>query len=284
MLCGVDTTTDNVLPTIIVITKVPGPHSKTRLRSLLGTVDTPRLATALLVDTLSSLSLHLQVPCRLILYFAPSTQEEELRNILETHSIPVLDKDVKTNDAPNNWTAIPWTLMPMPFHQLASNNLSQILMSALDYARQSTPGTTTLFLGMDAPEVPLDEVRYACRSRISRICPAADGGYTLLSVPPTIPPCFDGVLWSHALTCVSQIKAIQQVNGRVEIGRLVHDVDTSQDVIDLQRRLMNDDKDKKDDRGGVLSRRPPAADDSTLLQTGPCWFVRQVLQDLVKLE
>jgi len=132
-----------------------------------------------------------------------------------------------------------------------------------------------LFLGMDSPELPLGEIvrglqlsrggKYLVREHKypmpqpqtqqptpqsqprqrhahtgkAHLCPANDGGYALLSLPPSAPPSriFSNVRWSHPLTAVSQLKALTDAGVDVSIGRLMHDVDEAEDVRDLAGRL-----------------------------------------------
>jgi hypothetical protein len=107
------------------------------------------------------------------------------------------------------------------------------------------------------------------------VCPAEDGGYGLLGVSllspgPGLAPSaedaaagdgegssdtsrgnvsiekarmlegmFRGVLWSHPLTALSQIRALQLSSwSSVGVGRLMHDVDSPDDVSSLCRRLV----------------------------------------------
>ena len=132
-----------------------------------------------------------------------------------------------------------------------------------------------LFLGMDSPELPLEEIIHglhvssgnttttspptatssiSCKMLSSHennskninigkahMCPANDGGYGLLSVPKNAPSfeIFKGVRWSNSLTAVSQLKALTDSNVNVSIGKLMHDVDEPEDVEGLAMRLVH---------------------------------------------
>jgi glycosyltransferase A (GT-A) superfamily protein (DUF2064 family) len=169
-----------------------------------------------------------------------------------------------------------WTLRPM----MAANNLlashlgsqlTQALIETRRYQCQSYPTeqqqgqqqhpqqyaqSSVVFLGMDSPELPLDEIVAALSSTEDKrnnnnnnnnhhqhhahLCPAADGGYGMLSVPAHAPAeaVFRGVKWSHPLTAVSQIKALTDIEGvNVRLGRLMHDIDETSDVKALCERL-----------------------------------------------
>ncbi|KAL7517050.1 hypothetical protein ACHAWX_002005 [Stephanocyclus meneghinianus] len=117
-----------------------------------------------------------------------------------------------------------------------------------------------LFLGMDAPELPIEEIIYGLqvssgipianqhdgfdeteqkyRGR-AHLCPAADGGFGLLSVPIHAPSSiFTGVRWSNSLTAVSQLKALTDAGVDVSVGKLMFDVDDPSDVRELASRLL----------------------------------------------
>lgn len=158
---------------------------------------------------------------------------------------------------------------------LLSSHLTTILQDAFHFALQgrqtnnvttTTTTTTTststnnsnrnnnnhhpghvIFLGMDCPEVPLEELVYivsnnddSCElSHQALLCPAADGGYGLLAIPRSAPiqKIFHGVLWSHPLTALSQLKALSDCRIPTIIGPLMHDMDTIQDVEALCERI-----------------------------------------------
>lgn len=120
---------------------------------------------------------------------------------------------------------------------------------------------TVVFLGMDAPELPMEEIVYGLRQGdehpttsntadhdngangtarhgTAHLCPAHDGGYGLLAVPKQAPSAiFAAVRWSHSLTAVSQLKALTDCRVPVSVGKLMHDVDEPEDVQHLATRL-----------------------------------------------
>lgn len=136
-----------------------------------------------------------------------------------------------------------WTLLPMYLsHDLQATDLGHILQDALERARRllvhidnhmnhdnhrsenihhNSLGSV-VFLGMDAPELPLPDIVAALTQELDDsllpsysttrciMCPADDGGYGMLSLPPAAVAhqVFQGVLWSHPLTAVSQLKAL----------------------------------------------------------------------------
>jgi Uncharacterized protein conserved in bacteria (DUF2064) len=172
---------------------------------------------------------------------------------------------------------------------LNSSNLTKILQHAFETTRQSQtsvrgPGPI-VFLGMDAPEVPIHEIVKVVHGSSSHpntalLCPADDGGYGMLSIPDSVDPgssrIFDGVLWSHPLTAVSQIKALTDWNVHVVLGPLMHDIDDEQDVRDLVERLRNgpksdDDDDDDGDGNNILGFGidPPARNRTRSVLTKP---------------
>lgn len=157
-----------------------------------------------------------------------------------------------------------WELMPMLAGDLKSSDLGAKLTDALGRVRQQqrqrrAQQEHVVFLGMDSPELPLDEIagifqsnksnhRYhqssslssSSSSSVALLCPAHDGGYGLLSVPPTVPTeqVFAGVRWSQSLTAVSQLKALTDAGAVVRLGRLMYDIDEPADVHALVGRLL----------------------------------------------
>jgi Uncharacterized protein conserved in bacteria (DUF2064) len=255
-----------------------------------------------------------------ILLYAPPTDHARttLRELLQT--LTVLED---------------WQLHPVPtpiaiaagqtvvHNNNSSHNLSHILSHAVDLGRRQHPSdvaTTVVLLGMDAPELPLAEIVAACRcwnpscrtrcnaaaaAAAALLCPAADGGYGLLVVPP---PCaatpaapapteymFRGVLWSHELTAVSQLKALSDQGVAIVIGPLMHDIDTAHDLDQLVQRLESkavSEVTSLDDSSSCLSRPSALAQqqstgidfDRMEQSSVSCHYTRKVLIDLGLLQ
>mmetsp|Transcript_3547 Transcript_3547/g.6770 ORF Transcript_3547/g.6770 Transcript_3547/m.6770 type:complete len:238 (+) Transcript_3547:1-714(+) len=169
---------------------------------------------------------------QLILLFAPA----QGRSFMET----LLDNLGVSSD---------WILLPMITGDLKSSDLGTKLTDALVRAKleQQSAGLQgpVIFLGMDSPETPLDEIEavFTNESSLSSalLCPAEDGGYGMLSVPPSVVPekVFAGVRWSQSLTAVSQLKALSDAGIFARIGRLMYDIDEPEDVLALASRLHN---------------------------------------------
>lgn len=60
----------------------------------------------------------------------------------------------------------------------------------------------------------------------------------MLSVPPhaPCPEIFQNIPWSQSLTALSQLKALTDANVEVRLGRLMHDMDETEDVKKLAQR------------------------------------------------
>jgi glycosyltransferase A (GT-A) superfamily protein (DUF2064 family) len=165
---------------------------------------------------------------RKILLYAPPTLQglEGMKSILDS-----LESETKTD----------WTLIPMLSRDLQSSHLGHLLTDALVRVREIQSNVPVMFLGMDSPEVPLDEVVHAIHSTpaVATLCPAGDGGYGMLCVPSNTDAkqVFEGVRWSNSLTALSQLKALTDMNVPVRLGRLMHDIDTPDDVQALVDRL-----------------------------------------------
>mmetsp|Transcript_10724 Transcript_10724/g.25556 ORF Transcript_10724/g.25556 Transcript_10724/m.25556 type:complete len:392 (-) Transcript_10724:68-1243(-) len=134
----------------------------------------------------------------------------------------------------------------------------------------SGSGGGVVFLGMDSPVLSLDDIVQGLQDSSvvsssssfhnqayssshttttttstttpqlsAMLCPADDGGYGVLCVPPTADPSvtFQDVYWSHPLTAISQIKALTDQGIMVKIGKCMNDIDEPDDVRALCKRL-----------------------------------------------
>ena len=330
---------------IVVVAKCPVPgHCKTRLIPLLGPDDAAKLARAMLMDVLATLSTSevsmsmtngrirccslvrlTQLPApyqfssihKFLLYAPPTDVSRDLmqRILQELDDVPVADS---------------WTLLPVePSLQLphsstnrenksssssstSSSHLTPILTNALTRIRSmlssaassnnshAPPDGPVVFLGMDSPQLPLDELAAALVSNnnntrdhhSAHICPCPDGGYGLLSVPASVDAhqVFDGVLWSHSSTALSQLKALSDAHVSVRVGRLMYDIDEPNDVHDLCLRLqeqqaMSDAASQPVHNGehdNCLFRS--SSSDSGDSRTSDCPRTRQVLVELQLLD
>jgi glycosyltransferase A (GT-A) superfamily protein (DUF2064 family) len=175
-----------------------------------------------------------------ILLYAPGndTALQIMRGILKQ-----LDLKESTSNVDYNG----WKLLPMISKDLQATNLGTLLEHALDTARQFTTGGV-VFLGMDSPVLPLDDIvaglLLSPNNKQALLCPADDGGYGMLCVPPHAESSkiFSRIQWSHSLTAVSQIKALTDQNIMVGIGTLMHDIDEPEDVQRLCLRLSESNK------------------------------------------
>jgi hypothetical protein len=188
---------------------------------------------------------------------------------------PILQTILKNN----GWVLLPMKVSTSDSDLASSSLLGEILVDALDKTRallaslskssnnnsNVTPCTTSnndavLFLGMDSPELPLEEIVFGLQlssgtkwihhnddavingvhNGKAHLCPANDGGYGLLSIPKHAPSVqiFSRVRWSHSLTAMSQLKALTDCNIDVSIGTLMYDIDEPDDVHDLVTRLV----------------------------------------------
>jgi glycosyltransferase A (GT-A) superfamily protein (DUF2064 family) len=217
---------------IVVVAKCPLPGtSKTRLAPLLGEDGAAALARAMLSDVLISLS---QQPVPKILLYAPGNVEgwNHMAGILQELRLF------------KGWKLIPMRESRDP-SSLKSTDLGTKLSTALIEARAFSGTGGVVFVGMDSPELPMEEIHRALHlatdhKNAAHVCPAHDGGYGMLCVPHDAPSSiFQGVLWSHPLTAVSQIKALTDAGVRVTIGRVMHDIDEPSDVMALAERLVS---------------------------------------------
>eukprot|EP00815_Leptocylindrus_aporus_P009760 CAMPEP_0116053186 /NCGR_PEP_ID=MMETSP0322-20121206/2031_1 /TAXON_ID=163516 /ORGANISM="Leptocylindrus danicus var. apora, Strain B651" /LENGTH=347 /DNA_ID=CAMNT_0003536289 /DNA_START=1 /DNA_END=1044 /DNA_ORIENTATION=- len=215
--------------TIVVVAKCPiAGSSKTRLSSSSYNSVTKEhriplhvchlLAKAMVCDVVQQLTAcpYLRNVRKMIVY-APGTKDgEEIMLKLVKECLGGDDDDDENNCGNGSWKD--WILVPMEKsttkEEMLSSDLGERLADALDCARSGMgSGCGVVFLGMDSPEIPTSEVAralYHAKSGCAFLCPADDGGYGMLGVPPRIDgkKVFQGVRWSSELTAVSQIKAL----------------------------------------------------------------------------
>ncbi|GAX21980.1 hypothetical protein FisN_25Hh220 [Fistulifera solaris] len=303
---------------------IPG-RSKTRLIPLTGVDGSAQLATAMLADVLTALTqAETEKNFDRILLYAPPTDVGKLtmENLLDRFGIPrqrtddndasevMSTKSYKSSKSDRkhtqSWNPDAWTLLPMSNEKLNSEGdpidhssskplnlkssyLSDILENALHRVRlrlrKLKSDGPVIFVGMDTPDIPLDELAYALEDyKRARVCPSADGGYGLLSVPHHAPAerIFAGVRWSDPLTLASQLKALTDEDVRVTVGRVMYDVDEPDDVVQLVERLQESERrldGSEEDQHDNLVKAPP----TTVRQerrTGSCVFTIQALQEL----
>lgn len=258
--------------TIAVVAKCPIPgKSKTRLIPLLGPEGSSKLAKAMLSDVLTTLSECTQLQTlkvRKNLFYAPAN--EEGLNIMTT----ILAELKLSND---------WELLPMTSTDLTANDLGDILRCILKRTRERCGDGKVIFLGMDSPELPVEELvgsLIVSNMHQAVLCPAVDGGYGMLVVPPQAPTdrVFAGIRWSDPLTALGQMKALTDNNIPIRLGRLMNDIDDTEDVEGLCNRLGGDGAvDSAYNTDDVLLQSSPS---SGKAQTGQCRYTRQVLKEL----
>jgi hypothetical protein len=200
--------------------------SKTRLASAVGAEAALDFSRASLLDLLERFAQLDDEKGQLerVLLYAPPDAEESFKQLLEQEGL-----------------SEKWRLMPiLEGDNLRTADLTAKLRDAVHRLTAQGLGAT-LFIGSDCPELPAAEVSYALRAvRSGRayIAPAQDGGYVLLGVPhcPAAVAVFDGVEWSCARTCVSQIRRLMQEGFPLEVGATYADVDEEEDFKALRIR------------------------------------------------
>jgi glycosyltransferase A (GT-A) superfamily protein (DUF2064 family) len=227
---------------------------------------------------------------RKILYYAPANEMglAIMKGLLQELQLPELSPPTRQSRSaiPNSSSNSGWILLPMISADLTATNLGDILTDILKQTRalplvvQGQQHGTVVFLGMDSPELPVEEIVASLSAREALLCPANDGGYGMLSVPLQAPAdkIFQGIRWSNPLTALAQIKALTDANLAIRLGRLMYDIDEPEDVAALCQRLAakheTTTNHKEDD---VLLK---SSSSSILTITGDCRHTRQILQEL----
>ncbi len=104
-----------------------------------------------------------------------------------------------------------------------------------------TFGEPTLFLGVDAPDLPVTLVRAAGGALQSGadavISPSADGGYCLVGVARPLPALFHGIDWGTSEVADQTRRAAEDAGLRLDEVDGWEDVDDFEDLQRLLRRL-----------------------------------------------
>lgn len=214
---------------------------------------------------------------RKILLYAPGTPHG-----LERMEVILAELGLKTasrhEDSESHENFCAWNLLPISKTDLRSSDLGAKLGDALARVRvleASRIDSETnrhrkhgvVFLAMDAPILPLDDIVSGLRCSsmttagietkkkieketppLATLCPAEDGGYAMLCVPPNADPsrtflsassaaASSCMYWSHPWTGMSQLKALTDQNIGIRIGKIVQDIDEASDVEALCRYL-----------------------------------------------
>merc|ERR1719506_3414694 len=152
-------------------------------------------------------------------------------------------------DGPKGLIATRWQLLPNTLSKdkadLTKPSLSALLKLALTRTRDTAPNkrqpTAVAFLGMDTPDMDGNTVsealQHLCEGK-AYVCPATDGGCTLIGVPSSVhPEVLDDVRWSVADNCISVISRFGLYNQVTKVGKTFADMDEKSDVLDLATRM-----------------------------------------------
>jgi glycosyltransferase A (GT-A) superfamily protein (DUF2064 family) len=294
---------------IVVVAKCPiQGKSKTRLIPLLGEQGSVALAKAMLSDVLWTVE---ACPAfdkvQKILLYAPgnATGLTMMQGIFQELRLPFHPQQSSSSSpsftVPDKNPNDGWTLLPMVEGDLNASDLGSKLEDALCRARQCMMLSMhegqeggVVFLGMDAPELGLDDIvmglvnasttatTTTTTTMSAMLCPADDGGYGMLCVPPNADPSrtFRNMYWSHSLTAVSQIKNLTDQNILVNIGKLMYDIDEPSDVEALCQRLKKDShQDTKAYRKNLSFPHGDPKRNSVSSDHPNCHYTRSVLEE-----
>ncbi len=131
----------------------------------------------------------------------------------------------------------------VPHVSQGTGNIGQRL-NHIDAERRKDGVERLLFIGSDAPSLPLDLIREVWNSLENHDCaiaPAEDGGFTTLGARKALPD-LEQVRWSHEKT-YEDVKSVCDAHGWSQFeGRTWYDVDRWNDVQKLMVDLKNRQK------------------------------------------
>ena len=253
---------------VILVAKFPTLHkSKTRLIPALGPRGALEMAQALVQDALTAIATSPALrEARCALLFAPATAEADFTDLLERLGvqerwalIPMMQyepgggaKEMRNPDLGDKLAQglADARALPAVSALAGSADLRSGMgnSSANELGGSRTPEVkrcrgVAAFLGMDSPELTPAHIATAlatCRRRASAyMCPATDGGYTLLALPPaTSSKIFRGFKWSSADTGIRQMSTIASRGVPVIVGPAFSDIDEVEDLQGLDQRLV----------------------------------------------
>lgn len=188
--------------------------------------DAAQWAAAFVSASVSDLAVRLQraAGSRCVLFYAPPTAATRawFESLLE-----------------NAGVAAAWRLEPA----LACENLGDVMADAIGRARTTCGVQRVAICGCDCPELPLRSLVEATQATtapgVAAICPARDGGFTLLALPAgcDAAAAFAGVRWSAADTCATQVDALERCGLSCVVGETHADIDDLDDLRALDARL-----------------------------------------------
>ena len=203
--------------TLILFARQPAPgRSKTRLIPALGTDMAAQLSAAFLSDLLTRFGRELPSNTRLILAFDPPGASDFFAYVL---------------------TRLQLSARVEPLAQSAGD-----LGARLAAARLHAAGNAAAFIGSDAPDISVAEIERgfeAAREGRAYIQRAHDGGYVLLTLPPSVDGrAFQEIRWSSEDTANDQIARIRACGTQIEeSNQSWWDVDEPKDLPLLRTRL-----------------------------------------------
>ena len=237
--------------TVILVAKLPCKgRSKTRLVPALGEDATLALATAMLSDMLSRLAAAPALRAtRKVLLFAPAAEAAEAARFLAERGLseawlarPMLDARQSLTDSDLGAKLA----AALEEEQSAQAAEAQVAPSGLESGSSHAAARPIAFIGMDSPTLPDEAIATALREAggagggpgAAHVCGAADGGYTLLALPPRTPTeVFTGVSWSCERTLDSQVERLEECGLAVSRGATYADIDEVADVKALAQQV-----------------------------------------------
>ncbi len=186
---------------LIVFVKAPRPGLvKTRLAGALGAAAACQAYRQLVETLLRNLASLPEVELR----FTPDDAAKEIRP----------------------WVQAGWNSRPQ-----GEGDLGRRLQAAFREAFAEGAGRVVI-IGSDCPEVAATDIReaWAGLNRYDMVVgPASDGGYWLIGLRQPQPPLFEGIAWSTATVLAETLQRAKAANLRVQLLRILADVDTEKE-------------------------------------------------------
>ena len=196
---------------VAVLTRAPSSGGKTRLFKTLGREPDPRLARALLLDTLDAIELS---GFQRVVCFTPPEAEEELRSLVPCEVPLICQQDGDLGDR-----------MQAVFNDLLSQDIHGVILLGSDLPLLS-PGVlqeAEKLLYKD-PDVVL-------------LGPATDGGYYLLGATRTPIALLKGITWGVSTVLEETLARAQTAKMSVRLMAKTCDIDSPADLMQVVRAI-----------------------------------------------
>jgi rSAM/selenodomain-associated transferase 1 len=200
---------------LIIFTKLPRPGEvKTRLGKSIGMVDAARAYKGFAEHVFAIADELAREKIEVCLYYEPTATEEAVRA----------------------WVCRDFTYVPQ-----RGEGLGERMHNAFASVFEDGVGRA-IVIGTDVPELEATHVAKSFALLDDNdivVGPSADGGYYLLGMNAPMKELFENIVWSSNTVFDATMAKVRTLGLSVTVLPLLHDIDTEEDLRQLERRLQN---------------------------------------------